>query len=223
MKKVMTFLFATAFFLLNNVYAQDCPTLSVSSPSSVKDGESLTFIANVSGGKQGVSVSYNWSVSAGSIESGQGTAVIQVNTKGLAGQSVTATVDLGGYPRDCRTYYSSTSSVDAAAPAAELHSKGDYTTAKLFTDEANKFAGDIMSAYYEPQVPQAVIFLYPGKNATAGAAVKEMAKIMKTALTKYGLPTSRYKISTEGKREQTSYEMWIVPVGVEDPLATPAH
>src|SRR5690606_29104199 len=45
---------------------------------------------------------YNWTVSAGSIESGQGTSSIVVRTtREMAGTSVTATVDIGGAPTDC--------------------------------------------------------------------------------------------------------------------------
>ena len=222
MKKNISFLIATFFFLLGYVQAQDCPKLSLSSPDLIKEGVPAVFTANISGGK-GVSTTYNWSVSAGTITSGQGTSVIYIDTKGLAGQSITATVELGGYSPNCPTTSSSTVSIEVAGPAVELHSKGDYTTVKLFNNEANKFAGDIMSAYYVLQVPHAVIYLYPSKNPTAAAALKQMMQSVRSALTKIGMTAKRYKIVTCGKRAQTSYEMWIVPEGVNDPMAIPAH
>jgi hypothetical protein len=59
----------------------------------------MTFTASVSG----ADVTYNWTVSAGTISSGQGTSSITVDTMGLApGSNVTATVDLGGVAPDCR-------------------------------------------------------------------------------------------------------------------------
>ena len=222
MNKSIIFLFVTIFSLAGYVNAQDCPKLNLSSPDIIKDGDPAVFTAIVSGGKD-VKPTYNWSISSGTITSGQGTSVIYVDTKGLAGQSITATVEMGGYSPNCPTTSSSTISIDAAAPVNELHTKGDYTTPKYFNDEANKFAGDIMSAYYVLQVPHAVIYLYPGKNPTAAAALKQMAQRLRSALTKFGMTNKRYKIITGGKRATTSYEMWIVPEGVNDPVATPAH
>ena len=79
-----------------------CPSLTVNGPSGLTNpGEPMTFVANVSGGSGG-DVTYNWSVSAGTIQSGQGTSSIIVDTTGLArGSNVTATVDIGGVPTDC--------------------------------------------------------------------------------------------------------------------------
>jgi hypothetical protein len=56
----------------------------------------MTFTANSSG-----DVTYHWTVSAGSISSGQGTPAITVDTTGLAGQNVTATVEIGGTDPSC--------------------------------------------------------------------------------------------------------------------------
>ena len=79
MKKNISFLIATFFFLLGYVQAQDCPKLSLSSPDLIKEGVPAVFTANISGGK-GVSTTYNWSVSAGAITSGQGTSPLLVAT-----------------------------------------------------------------------------------------------------------------------------------------------
>ena len=79
-----------------------CPTTKVTCPDLVGAGDKLTFSANVRGGDQNVTPTYNWMVSAGAISSGQGTSTITVNTKELTDDtSVTATVELGGYDREC--------------------------------------------------------------------------------------------------------------------------
>jgi hypothetical protein len=60
----------------------------------------MTFTATAAGGT--TDVTYNWSVSSGTIESGQGTPSITVRTtREMAGSSVTATVELGGLPAGC--------------------------------------------------------------------------------------------------------------------------
>lgn len=73
-----------------------CPSLSVTGPAGVtQPGDSMTFTANVSGGTA-QNVTYNWSVSAGTISSGQGTPSITVATdRSMAGGNVTATVNIG--------------------------------------------------------------------------------------------------------------------------------
>ena len=72
----------------------ECPTLGVLGPNGPKSaGEEMIFTANLTGGAQ---VTYTWKVSSGTILSGQGTASITVDTTGLAGQTVTATVEIGG-------------------------------------------------------------------------------------------------------------------------------
>jgi hypothetical protein len=88
----------------------ECPTVSVTGPGSVvRQGEEMVFTANVNGGS--CNPTYNWSISAGTITSGQGTPVIRVGTEGLAGQSVTATVDVGGCDVTCPRNASETGSV----------------------------------------------------------------------------------------------------------------
>ncbi len=85
-----------------------CPTVSVTCPSDVDQGGALTFNASVS---PSGNVTYNWSVSAGTIASGQGTSSITVETGNLGGQSVTATVEVGGLDPACTKTASCTTAV----------------------------------------------------------------------------------------------------------------
>lgn len=90
----------------------DCPTASVDGPSGlINPGSSATFSATVSGG---ANVTYNWSVSAGTISSGQGTSSITVDTtKEMAGQTITATLEwIGDEACNCR----GTASASASLP-----------------------------------------------------------------------------------------------------------
>ncbi len=61
-----------------------CPTVSVSCPSEVEPNQPITFTASVSGGDPAATWTYNWSVSAGTISSGQGTSTITVDTAGIS-------------------------------------------------------------------------------------------------------------------------------------------
>ena len=103
------------------VPACDCASLSVSGPAGITaPGDVMTFTANASGGQ--APTSYNWTVSSGTIESGQGTPSITVRTDStMAGGNVTATVDIGPGQAGCNcvTTASETAPI-AAAPEAVL-------------------------------------------------------------------------------------------------------
>lgn len=89
----------------------NCPMLSVNAPKlPVKAGETMTFSANVGGA--GESVTYDWTVSDGKIIKGQGTPVIRVaiNSK-MAGQTIIATVEIGGVCEECQRTESASVSI----------------------------------------------------------------------------------------------------------------
>ncbi|MGB7210633.1 MAG: hypothetical protein WBD27_18400 [Pyrinomonadaceae bacterium] len=96
-----------------------CAELSVSGPAGITEpGSTMTFTANVSGGSQS-NVTYNWTVSAGTIESGQGTpSIVVATTREMANSSVTATVNLGGLCESCRKEASEVGGI-ADLPKAE--------------------------------------------------------------------------------------------------------
>ena len=72
-----------------------CPTISVLGPGQpIPQSEPMTFTANVFGGNQDA-ITYNWSVSQGTIVNGQGTPSISVDISGLPDASaITATVNI---------------------------------------------------------------------------------------------------------------------------------
>lgn len=76
------------------VPACDCHSISVSGPAGITaPGDTMTFTANVTGGNI---TTYDWTVSGGTIESGQGTPSITVRTSQAdANTSITATVNVG--------------------------------------------------------------------------------------------------------------------------------
>ena len=101
---------ATASITLQVVHCRDCvwsespcPTISVACQSEIGSKQTLTFIATVAAGFAPDTVpTYQWSLPAGKIISGQGTSTIGVDVSELAGQSVTATVSIGGYDPRCK-------------------------------------------------------------------------------------------------------------------------
>src|SRR5436305_14315254 len=72
--------------------ACDCPAVKISCMDVTTCGELLTFITKISDTAAGAKLSYNWTVSVGKIVTGQGTSSIKVDTAGLDGDMVEATV-----------------------------------------------------------------------------------------------------------------------------------
>ena len=74
-----------------------CPEFTVTGPAApVEPGQTMTFTANVTGGTA-TDITYNWEVSAGTIESGQGTPVITVRVPAdLFSSNITATATISG-------------------------------------------------------------------------------------------------------------------------------
>jgi hypothetical protein len=88
--------------------APPCPTVSVSYPSDINLSRPITFEATVTGGDPELKPTYTWSISAGKIISGQGTSKLTVEGSSLAGESLTATVSVGGADPSCLTTASAT-------------------------------------------------------------------------------------------------------------------
>src|SRR5215216_1276750 len=109
----------------------NCPTTKVTCADSIYAGEKLTFTADVQGGDRQVTPTYNWTVSAGSIESGQGTPTIEVSTSEVAADStVTATVDVGGFDRGCGYGSTASSCSTTVLKKAESRKLDEYGTLK---------------------------------------------------------------------------------------------
>jgi hypothetical protein len=79
----------------------DCPAIQIKGPDSVSQGTKAKVTATLVGGTG--TATYKWSVSAGSVASGQGSPMITVDTSGLSGSNVTATLQIGGVPTQCAT------------------------------------------------------------------------------------------------------------------------
>jgi hypothetical protein len=226
-------LFAFALLLLNLslqtsfVSAQqkqpakpDCPVTKVTCPDTVYINDKLEMTANVSGGDSNVTPTYNWSVSAGTIESGQGNSTIAISTKELSeDQSVTATVDVGGYSRDCgygQTAASCTTSVMKKAEARKLDEYGKL----LPKDENERLDKFTMELQMDPTA-QAYIIAYGGRVSRAGDAQKLADKAKGYLVTKRGVDRDRIVTMDGGYREQPAIELWLVPSRASLPKPTP--
>jgi hypothetical protein len=176
-------------------------------------GAPITFTANVAGGDANVTPTYNWSVSAGTISSGQGTSSITVDTTGIGGQSVTATVEVGGYPPSCNpTTASCTTQV--RTPRADCRKFDSYGNIK-FNDEKARLDNYAIQLQNEPGSTGYIIAY--GSCTGEGQARADRAKdyLVNTR----GIDAGRIVTINGGCRSELTVDLWICPAGATAPTA----
>ncbi len=186
-----------------------CPTVSVSCPSQVDPGQPITFTASLSADSN---VTYNWSVSAGTISSGQGTSSIQVDTTGLGGQTVTATLELGGLDPACaRTASCSTQITVPARPPVKFDEYGNIA----FNDEKARLDNYAIQLQNDPTATGTII----AYGSCAGEAQARADRARDYLVNTRGIDASRLTTVDGGCREALSVELWVVPQGSTPPTA----
>ena len=194
-----------------------CPTVRVSCPDAVKVNEPANFTAAVSGGDPNVTPTFNWTVSAGTISSGQGTSSITVDTQGAGGQTITATVDVGGFDRACPASNSCTAAVGKeAAPSVKF---GEYVTPDLSANKAqlDKF----VAALQADPTAQGYVIAYGGRASRPEDAQKAADNATDYTMNVRKMDGARTLSGVGGYREQPTVELWIAPAGGAPPSATP--
>ncbi|MDQ3805423.1 MAG: PKD domain-containing protein [Acidobacteriota bacterium] len=197
--------------------APACPTVDVSCPDTATPGQPVTFTASVSGGDPNVTPTFNWTVSAGTITSGQGTSSITVDTTGLAGgTTVTATVDVGGFDRNCTTSDSCTTSLTAPAQPRKIDEYGNIR----FNDEKARLDNFAIELQNDPTA-QGYIIAYGGRRGRAGEAQRRADRAKDYLVNTRGISADRIVTVDGGFREDLTVELWIVPQGATAPTASP--
>ena len=210
-------LFSAVLFSVSTV--AQCPELSVSAPGDeVIAGESMTFSANIVSGesKSSAALSFNWTTSAGTINSGQGTSVITVDTADLGGQFVTATLELGGLPASCSRTASATGSVKPSVVATKIDEFGAVNE----ETELAKLDNYVIVLQNEPN-STGYLISYRAPKGPAGEAKTVNARMMKYLVERRGLKREQLKSVDGGIRQTSVRELWIVPQGAKPPKATP--
>jgi len=187
-----------------------CPTVSVSCPDSVDQGSSITFSSSLS---SSANVTYSWSVSAGTITSGQGTSSITVDTANLGGQTVTATVDLGGLDPACSKTASCSTSVRGLNPTA---SKFDEYGNIKFNDEKARLDNYAIQLQNQPGA-QGYIVAY---GSCAGEAQARADRAKDYLVNTRQIDASRLVTIDGGCRSDLTVELWVVPTGATPPAAS---
>ncbi|HEY0004956.1 MAG TPA: hypothetical protein VGB17_09120 [Pyrinomonadaceae bacterium] len=188
-----------------------CPNITIYCPGNVAPGQPITFTASVAGGPSSIAPIYNWKVSGGTIISGQGTTSIQVDTAGLAGQSITATLDVGGYNLACNA------TCTAQVPTLPLLPRRFDTFPQIrFNDEKARLDNLAIQLQTEPDA-KGYIIVYSGRRDRPGAAVARANRAKDYLVNTRHIDAARIITLTAGPRDIQEVELWIVPQGASAP------
>jgi hypothetical protein len=187
-----------------------CPTVNVTCPPEADPNSSVTVRATFTQGTPTVSETYNWTVSAGTITSGQGTSTITVSTANVAGGTITATVEVGGVDPSCnRTASCSFPIKTPPTPARKFDEYGNIR----FNDEKARLDNFAIQLQNEP-TSQGYIIGY-GSCDAEGLTRANRAKdyLVNTR----GIDGSRLVTTDAGCLPNLQVQLWIVPQGATPP------
>lgn len=188
-----------------------CPTIEISCPTDlVTAGTPATVSVNVSGGGN-YNATYNWTVSAGTISSGQGTPSITIDTTGLEGQNVTATVELGGLPPACERIRSCSFSVQGRPVVPENRKFDEYADLR-FNDEKARLDNFAIQLQQEPGTQGYYVIF----GSCEGEADQRSSRAVDYLVNNRGIDRSRISVVNGGCREQLTVELWLHPTGAPE-------
>ena len=187
-----------------------CPTLSVTGPGGVTNpGDTMTFTLNGGG-----SNSVNWTVSSGTIESGQGTSSITVRTsKEMSNGNVTATAEIGGLDAACKCPNTAQETA-GVAPTITLSRKVDEFGAQKDDEIKARVDNFYIELNNDPNAKGYIVNYGTAKQITA-----RRAQIMKAInFRKYDV-TRVVFIDGSDTGAGVNTKFWIVPANAVPPTA----
>jgi hypothetical protein len=188
-----------------------CPAIEITCPTPVGVDQALTFTSRYTGGTPGTSPVYNWTVSTGTIIEGQGTDTIKVDTTGLAGQTIRASLSLGGYNLECAA------NCAVALPVPKLTSRRfDEFPDITRNDEKARLDNFGIELQNDPTAT-AYVIVYPGKKVKRGEVQLHAGRIVDYLVNSRGLDQHRIVTLVGPARDELFVELWITPRGATPP------
>jgi hypothetical protein len=201
-----------------------CPyPVSVSAPQTVNEGEIITFAADVTyGGTNGLKYAWIVNPTGAKVISGAGTPTITVDSTGLGGQRVIATLTVtdGTSDPSCRQSAQSVAVVTAPERKVIVAREFDECIDCTFDDQKARLDNLAVELQNDPST-RAYIIAYGGRNSPMAQVEVLMKRARDYVVEQRGIDASRLVIVNGGFREKDSVELWIVPAGAEAPRATP--
>jgi len=188
-----------------------CPNIEIICPTNIVIDQPLTFSSRLSSVAPTLPPVYNWTVSAGTIIEGQGTNTITVDTTGLAGQTVKATLRMGGYTIDC----SASCAVSIPIPPAKCRKFDEFPDIARDDEKARldnygvEILGDPTSTAY--------VIVHPSRSGKPGDAQKHITRIVDYLVNSRGVDANRIVTLVGSARDDSMVELWACPQAATPP------
>jgi hypothetical protein len=201
-----------------------CPfPVNISAPNQVTDGEIITYTADVAYSGDSA-LRYTWKVTPSSahIISGSGTPTLNVDSSGLGGQRITATltVDDGSSNPACAQSAQAVSIIAPIKKVAIVAREFDECVSCTFDDQKARLDNLAVELQNDPTT-RAYIIAYGGRMSPVGQVEKLMSRARNYIVTQRGIDASRLVVVNGGFREEDNVELWVVPSGASAPQPTP--
>jgi hypothetical protein len=196
--------------------APQCPVVRVSCPDAVRSGGEVNFSAEVVGAGATFKPTFEWQVSAGSIVSGQGTALLRVDSTGLGQHVVTATVEVAGLSPVCERKASCSTPVVSDIIGCGFDEYGNIK----FDDEKARLDNFAIELQNDPTA-QGHMICYGGRRGYKGEAMRRCERAKGYLSDVRGIEAARVVTVDGGFREELTVKLTIVPSGATPPAPTP--
>lgn len=189
-----------------------CPTIEIVCPTNIGIDQPLTFTSRATGGTPSITPVYNWTVSSGTIIEGQGTNTIKVNTTGLAGQTVRASLSMGGYgtlmcSADC--------GVSIPVPRIVSRKFDEFPDIQR-NDEKARLDNLVIELQNDPTAT-AYVVIYPGRGGKRGDVQHHATRIVDYMVNSRGIDEHRIVTLVGAARSELFVELWVTPQGATPP------
>jgi hypothetical protein len=197
--------------------------VNISAPSQVNEGEIITYMTDVA--YSGTSdLIYTWTVSPANarIISGAGTPTITVDSTGLAGQRITATVvvDDGSGDPTCRQTAQASTNVPPPPKRTIVGREFDTCCSCSYDDQKARLDNLAVELQNDPTTTT-YVFAYGGRTSPIGQADRLLARARDYLVAQRAIDASRIVLVNGGFREEDCVELWVVPRGATAPQASP--
>ena len=201
-----------------------CPfPVNISAPAQVTEGEIIIYTADAAYSGN-AALNYKWVVSPSSarIISGLGTSTLNVDSTGLGGQRIIATLtaDDGSSDPACAQSAQAVSIIAPIKKVAIVAREFDECDNCTFDDQKARLDNLAVELQNDPTT-RAYIIAYGGKASPVGQVEKLISRAREYLVTQRGIDASRLSVVNGGFREEDSVELWVVPSGATAPQPTP--
>jgi hypothetical protein len=176
-------------------------------PDDLESGTVLVFLVKITNTSN---PQLKWTVSAGTINSGQGTEVITVDSTGLGGQEVTATAELIGAPSGCNSSASTKTRLKLPRPpdGCPFDEYGDIS----FIDEQARLDNFAIQILNYPQ-SSGQIRMFAGQKTFKREAAYRLNRARSYLVNVRGVDSSRIVTIDCGFATDLSVSLMVVPPG----------